>query len=154
MKKALKVSKKKINHVLEDLSKIPYAYVSYKCARCKFIFSFVSGMRCACEKTHKFRAKPVFVNDIYFDGLREGQRYSKLSFLEQKNIIQELEVHPSFEFCYDGKSICKYEADFRYKLDGQIIIEDVKGKRTALFRLKYKMFKAFYPNENLYLIKV
>jgi len=37
-----------------------------------------------------------------------------------------------------------YEADFQY-YDNGIVVEDVKGKETALFRLKWKLVRRLYP---------
>jgi len=39
-----------------------------------------------------------------------------------------------------------YKADFKYKQDGQWIVEDVKGYRTKVYRLKVKTLLAKWPD--------
>lgn len=88
------------------------------------------------------------VNNIRFDSLSEGLRYSKLAFLEQKNIIQNLKVHPVFDL-----EVCDYEADFQYDYNSETPVEDLKGKVTNMFKLKMKMFKKYYPQIKLIIVK-
>ncbi len=53
------------------------------------------------------------------------------------------------EVCNNQQRIGFYKADFRYEVTatGERVIEDVKGVRTAVYRLKKKLVKALYGIE-------
>jgi hypothetical protein len=38
----------------------------------------------------------------------------------------------------------KYRADFQYIEGGQIVVEDVKGRKTDVYKLKKKLFEYRY----------
>jgi hypothetical protein len=44
-----------------------------------------------------------------------------------------------------GVKICSYVGHFRYGRDGVAVVDDVKGVRTAVYRLKRKLAEAFHP---------
>lgn len=91
----------------------------------------------------KYRNKPIVIDGIKFHSQKEGARY--LALKERKD-IENLELQPVFKCELNGVKICKYIADFRYydqKL-GQTIIEDVKGFKTAVYKLKNKLVKALF----------
>lgn len=92
----------------------------------------------------------VTVDGIEFDSKKEAQRYCELKLLLRAGKITELELQKEFELIpaqyetfprygktgkrlQDGKRCieksCVYKADFAYKQDGQLIVEDVKGYR-------------------------
>jgi hypothetical protein len=41
--------------------------------------------------------------------------------------------------------ICSYVGHFRYGRDGVAVVDDVKGVRTAVYRLKRKLAEACHP---------
>lgn len=47
----------------------------------------------------------------------------------------------------------EYIADFKYIENGKIIVEDVKGIQTDVFKLKHKLFEKKYPDLELKIIK-
>lgn len=49
----------------------------------------------------------------------------------------------------DGKKErpLKYVADFVYKKNGRFVVEDVKGYRTEVYKLKRKLFNYKYKEE-------
>lgn len=53
-----------------------------------------------------------------------------------------------------GKTFRKieYVADFQYEQDGKIIVEDVKGMETDVFKLKKKLFEYKYKDLELRII--
>lgn len=132
-----------------NLTNCPFYFLSYICARCKNQYSFITFLKCTCETLHKYKAKPIYVNNIYFDSLSEGVRYSKLVFLEKRGIIKDLELHPKFNL-----DICVYEADFKYTFEEKVVIEEVKGKLTDVSRLKLKLMKKLYPDIEITLVWV
>ena len=85
----------------------------------------------------------------------KAEYYHYLSLLERvaDGAISNLELQPRYELqpkCrVDGKSIAAitYSADFAYKENGALIIVDVKGRRTAVFNIKWKMLKYLLQHE-------
>lgn len=86
------------------------------------------------------------VDGITFDSKREAARYLELRLLERSGAISNLRLQPKFELHVAGQKVCRYVADFAY-LDSDTllaIVEDVKGIKTPVYRLKAKMLKAEY----------
>lgn len=107
----------------------------------------------------KYHNKKVQVDMYVFDSIAESRRYKELKLLEQAGEISELELQPRFllqeRFKKNGKTFRKIEyiADFQYIENGRLVIEDVKGKETEVFKLKRKLFEHEYPDYELKLIK-
>ena len=78
--------------------------------------------------------------------------YRELKLLEKAGVISCLEVHPCYQLQEGyphpetGKRVrpIYYEADFEYIEEGKTVIEDVKGRETAVFKLKRKLFEYKY----------
>lgn len=92
------------------------------------------------------------VDGIVFDSNAESWRYAELKALERAGIISGLELQPEYElqpaFAHKrGRERgIRYRADFRYRDEnGQVVVEDVKGHRTAVYKLKRKMLLYRYP---------
>ena len=94
--------------------------------------------------------KKVTVDGIEFDSKKEARRYCELQLLLQAGQITDLQLQKEFELIpaqyetfarygktgkrlQDGKRCiersCVYKADFVYKKDGQLVVEDTKGYR-------------------------
>lgn len=108
---------------------------------------------------NKYHNKKVQIDMYVFDSIAESRRYKELKLLERAGEISELELQPRFllqeGFKKNGKTFRKIEyiADFKYIENGKIVIEDVKGKETEVFKLKRKLFEHEYPDYELKLIK-
>lgn len=95
----------------------------------------------------KYHNKKVTIDGIKFDSKAEGKRYQELKLLERAGEITCLQVHPMFRLLdgHDWNGVhyrpVSYYADFSYyeHESGKVVIEDVKGVETAVFRLKLKM---------------
>lgn len=105
------------------------------------------------KKRTKYGARKVKCDGYTFDSQMEHFRYLELKLMLGSGTISDLSVHPKFMlqagFTYGGKRIrpiCYY-ADFMYTEDGRTIVEDVKGKATAVWKLKWKL--AMYQNPSL-----
>ena len=97
------------------------------------------------KRTSKYSNKKTVIDGVTFDSKKEASRYLDLRLLEQFNKIKNLELQPKYSFEMNGVKICTYRADFRYiDKDGNEIIEDVKGYKTSMYRLKKKLMRAFY----------
>lgn len=98
-------------------------------------------------KTPKYRNRKVKLDGYTFDSIKERRRYLQLVMMQKAGEISELEVHPKFRLDVEGKKVCTYTADFRYKnRDGETVVEDVKSAptRTQAYRLKKKLMEAVY----------
>lgn len=109
----------------------------------------------------KYGNRRIAADGYTFDSAAEYRRYCELRLLETAGEIEALSVHPSYELVgaftdNTGKkhrALC-YEGDFRYR-DGaaRIVVEDVKGMETAVFKIKRKLFLSKYPNIYLEVVK-
>lgn len=95
---------------------------------------------------HKYGARRTEVDGIKFDSMREARRYQELKLLERGKAIKDLELQPEFVILkthkdIEGKTVrgIKYVADFAYWQDGQYVIEDAKGMKTDVYKLKKKL---------------
>lgn len=95
----------------------------------------------------KYYNRKTTIDGITFDSRKEAFRYQELKFLEKAGEIKNLTLQPKFllqdGFRHNGKTYRKIEyiADFSYRRteDDVLVIEDVKGVKTDVFKLKEKM---------------
>lgn len=99
----------------------------------------------------KYQAKPTTVDGIKFHSRKEAARYLILKAKRDTGAILDLELQPRFDFTHNGVKLGFYKADFAYTdlLTGERIVEDVKGMKTPMYRLKAKMLLAFHGIEIL-----
>lgn len=111
---------------------------------------------------NKYHSKKVEVGGIIFDSKKEAKRYSELLLLEKAGAISELQRQVKYilipaqressneiytkgknKGCFKpGKLLekeCAYIADFVYKENGRIVVEDTKGFRTKDYIIKRKL---------------
>jgi hypothetical protein len=92
----------------------------------------------------KYNAKRTTVGDQVFDSMKEARRWSALRLLERAGRIRHLERGFDLPFVVAGRTLFKYRPDFLYFEDDVRIVEDVKGFRTPVYRLKKKIIEAAY----------
>ena len=108
----------------------------------------------------KYGNRRVKADGYSFDSQAEHRRFIDLQTVEQGGLITALTVHPRYKvldsYTYQGKRKqgIVYEGDFSYVEDGQLVVEDVKGRETEGFKLKRKLFEARYPEIDLRIIPV
>lgn len=96
-------------------------------------------------KRSKYDNTKVWIDGKRFDSKAEGARYWELRQMEQAGEIANLECQPKYVLTVQGVKIGAYVADFRYALpDGTVVVEDVKGVRTAIYRWKKRHMAAQY----------
>jgi hypothetical protein len=100
----------------------------------------------------KYKARGRWIGDVWFPSNAEADRYEQLVEMQEMGTIADLEVHPTFPCRVNGRLVCTYLADFRYrikpgKLGSRVLIEDVKGMRTLLYTVKKRLVEALYPIE-------
>jgi len=99
------------------------------------------------ETKSKYRNKKVVFDGIEFDSKKEGNRYLELKGRQLAGEISDLRFQRPYELGVNGEHICTYIADFQYKENGELIVEDVKSKFTRklpVYRIKNKLMKAIY----------
>ena len=102
---------------------------------------------------NKYRNTKTIIDGIRFDSKKEANRYSELRMLELAGTIYKLELQPKFLICkgtvWNGRKQRDryYIADFKYD-DPEInnpVVEDVKGHKTDVYKLKRSIFLEKYP---------
>jgi len=95
------------------------------------------------------------LDGIVFDSKKEMTRYSELKLLEKAGAITALELQPRFDLIVNDVKCGFYKADFAYTAikigtGDEIhtwVVEDVKGMKTPLYKLKKKIVEAIYGIE-------
>lgn len=113
-------------------------------------------------RVSKYRAVPTVVDGVRFASKREAARYQELKLLERAGKIEDLELQPEFAIHVPimtgtvkgavksvpvrSVPVAVYRADFAYVdwYSGGRVVEDVKGVRTPVYRLKKKLVEAQY----------
>ena len=96
---------------------------------------------------NKYNAIKQMYNGEIFDSKKELKRFMELEILLRAREIADLEIHPKFDLMVNGVKIGKYTADFRYKKDNDIIVEDVKSRATKTrdYILRKKILATYDP---------
>ena len=94
----------------------------------------------------KYGNRIVEYDGYKFDSQGESMRYYQLKMLQKAGKISGLQVHVPFELIPKDEKhrAIYYEADFVYIEDGQKIVEDFKGFRTDVYKIKKRMMKWLY----------
>lgn len=101
----------------------------------------------------KYRNRPTIVDGVRFASKAEARRWDELRMLEKAGEITDLKRQVAYPLYVNDLLVGSYVSDFDYlriedASDGgrrvRRVVEDVKGVQTPLFRLKAKMFEAFY----------
>lgn len=101
--------------------------------------------------SNKYNARKTTIDGLTFDSQREATRWCELQILAAAGEVRDVRRQVPFElvpsFQRDGKLVrgIKYVADFVYTdRSGCQVIEDVKGVRTDVYRIKRKLLLATY----------
>lgn len=102
-------------------------------------------------KPSKYHAQRVDAEDGKFDSKLEFRRWRELKLLERAGVITELRRQvriPLIPQSKYGREIA-YVADFSYREDGKVVIEDTKSEatKTPLYRLKKRLVAEKYGIE-------
>ena len=95
-------------------------------------------------RPNKYKAKKTVVDGIKFASKREAARYKDLLVLERAGQIACLELQHVYHLIVNGVNLGKYIADFLYIENGSVVVEDAKGFKTPVYRLKKKLMFALY----------
>ena len=95
----------------------------------------------------KYNNQNRIVDGVAFHSIKEAKRYSELLLMLKAGVIRDLQLQYPFRCDLNGVHICVYKCDFRYfDADGKEVIEDVKGYRTPVYKIKRNLMKALGVN--------
>lgn len=96
----------------------------------------------------KYGNHKTVLDGITFDSKKEAKRYALLKVYEKAKEISNLQLQPKFYFDNmkgDNNHRIYYQADFSYiDKSGKLVVEDVKGMKTAVYSLKKAMMRYFH----------
>lgn len=101
----------------------------------------------------KYHNRKTEHDGILFDSKKEAERYVELKILLKAGLIRNLELQKSYELipAQMGERACSYRADFSYEEksgdDWIPVVEDVKGMRTDVYKIKRKLMLYKYGIE-------
>ena len=93
----------------------------------------------------KYNNQKIVYKGAVYDSKKELNRWLELQALEQAGKITDLKRQVRFNLipAQNGKHRherpCVYNADFVYLRDGEQVVEDAKGAKTAEYIMKRKM---------------
>ena len=109
----------------------------------------------------KYHNQKTTVKGRTFDSKKEAERFLVLFERLNKGEIEKLATQVSFVLIPSytnakGEKVkpLKYIADFCYYENGRFIIEDVKGYRTEVYKIKKKLFEYKYKDEGLTITEI
>lgn len=102
----------------------------------------VSGMTRGYSQARKSKYRNVRGNG--YASRKEARRATELAIMQAAGEITDLEEQPRFELIpkQQGERAAHYVADFQYRRDGQLIVEDVKSpctRKLPVYALKRKL---------------
>ncbi len=101
-------------------------------------------------KGSKYKAVRTTVDGVAFHSKKEAARYMELRLMEKSHEIVSLRLQVPYPIYIKGHKICDWRADFVYdeyaadKMSQTRVVEDCKGYRTDVYKLKKKMVEAEY----------
>ena len=91
---------------------------------------------------NKYGARKLTAPDgQVFDSVKEYHRWGCLKMLERAGKIKDLKRQVKFELIpkQEGERACYYIADFTYMENGELVVEDCKGFKTDVYKIKKKL---------------
>ena len=122
-------------------------------AAAKLIAQIQGKAETKTKKKSKYGNQKVSSGSLHFDSRKEEQRYHQLMVMLKSGQISDLRLQPQFTLqeAYttpDGNRIRKmvYTADFSYRIDGNLVVEDVKSKatKTEAYQMRKKLLADKY----------
>ena len=105
------------------------------------------------EKKSKYSSAKTDIDGIRFDSKKEAEFYAELKLREKAGKITHLRLQPRYllqeTFRHEGKQYreIEYVADFEYIENGETMVVDVKGFKTAVYMIKKKLFLYKYGDK-------
>lgn len=96
---------------------------------------------------NKYGNKATIVDGVRFASKAEARRFGELRLLERAGAISDLKLQPRYPLKVNGQLVCTYVADFSHTEGDQLVVTDVKGVETDVFKIKRKLLKALHNIE-------
>lgn len=101
----------------------------------------------AVPSRSKYHNVKTVVDGMVFDSKREAARWCELKLEERVGHIDHLRRQVPFALTVNRMHVADYLADFVYYSEGMEVVEDVKGARTDVYRIKRKLMLAIHGIE-------
>ncbi len=106
------------------------------------------------SKKNKYNAKPKIYKERKYHSMLEANYAAQLDLRKQANEIKEIIPQFKIDIRVNGIHICNYYIDFKIKfINNEIEYHEVKGPKTDLWRIKWRLAIALYPERKFVLIK-
>jgi hypothetical protein len=94
----------------------------------------------------KYRSVRTEVGGVVYDSKREAAHAVLLEAMERNGLIRDLRRQVAYPLAVNGVVVCRYVADFVYHdtAAGAEAVVDVKGVKTAVYKIKKKLMLAVY----------
>lgn len=94
----------------------------------------------------KYFNMPTVVDGYKFASKKEAKRYGELKLLQRVGKIRNLVLQPKYPITVNKMRVCTYVGDFLYDevATGLPVLEDVKGVRTWVYKLKKALLWAVW----------
>lgn len=102
----------------------------------------------------KFGARKTTYNGREYASKKEAQYAQDLDLLVKGKVLSRWEAQVAIPLFVGGKRICKYIIDFvEYDMKGEPTYIEIKGFETAVWKLKWKLFDAIFPQLQKRIVK-
>lgn len=103
---------------------------------------------------NKYNAQSQVYNNYRYDSRKEATYAIELDWRIKAGEITKWERQHKISIDVNGIHICNYYIDFKvYYPNEKIEYVEVKGFETDLWRLKWRLSKAMYPDYKFILVK-
>ena len=105
-------------------------------------------------RKNKFNAVRQTYNGYNYDSKLEAEHAANLDFLLKTGLVTSWERQVKISLDINDIHIANYFIDFKVHFtDGRVEYHEVKGVESDLFKLKWRMSKALYPDYNFIMLK-
>jgi hypothetical protein len=96
---------------------------------------------------NKYGAKKTVSDGILFASKLESIHYEQLKLMQMAGEISDLDLQHDLVLTVNNRQICTYIADYFYfdMREKKWVVSDAKGILTDVFKLKWKLCKALFP---------
>lgn len=103
---------------------------------------------------NKFGAKRNEYKGRSYASKKEAAHARKLDLLKRDGHVKRWDPQSRIDLKVNGHHITRYYIDFEVEFaDGSVELHEVKGEETELWKVKWKLAKALYPDRIFVLIK-
>ena len=80
------------------------------------------------------------------DSRGEAGYCNQLAILKKAGEIIDYEIQKTFDLVVNGKTVARHRVDFLVQGKDKTVVHEYKGFKTEVWRLKYNLFQACYPD--------